>query len=187
MRLDEIEQSTLPPLELYIDNPAKGGDDRGIEWLENKRKRSLENGFNDSDSLNVMGPVTGTYNREAFIPIDILANIKGYHGEQGRVREPDLKWLVSHMKKTGKLPPSEAYNHGEYPPLIAVDQRGEVRVLEGNHRIMAAKKVGFEVLPVTIRFFNGGEQEQSILSPDKVEQYDTKALSQGYTFGKYQL
>jgi len=38
---------------------------------------------------------------------------------------------------------------------------GSAWVNEGNHRIMAAAELGWETLPVEIRYFDGGERAKS--------------------------
>ena len=179
MLLFEVS-TTISPLQLKTDNP-------GGSWLEHKKNTTLESGKDEYGFFVNVGTVTGYYNREAFLPVSILKNIKGRLGEQGKVRQHDLEWIRNNFKQTGKLPQSDAYDHKEYAPLIIVDQEGTAMVYEGNHRIMAASLENIDVLPVTIRYFNGGEEVNGLLQPDKVKSLDSGILSKGYGFGKYRL
>lgn len=180
MRIDEILTENIQPLKLSVDNP-------GSRWLESKRKASEEAGTNQFGVLNRLGSVTGTFNRPVFLPMNILERIPGARGEQSNVRQDDLESIKQYMSKERKLPPSEHDPFKEYVPFIMVDQRGKAFVNEGNHRIMAASELGFQVLPVEIRYFNGGEDEPGPFSADKVKQIDQSIISRGYGFGKYNL
>jgi hypothetical protein len=74
------------------------------------------------------------------------------------------------MEETGKLPLSDPDDpaSGEYAPFITVGYDGVPWVSEGNHRIMAAKALGWKTLPVELRYFDGGERTEGLLSPEKV-------------------
>lgn len=102
-----------------------------------------------------MGKITGTYDNPVMMKVDDLLKLKGQRGEQSRVREKDLEWLKEHMGKEGKLPEPSGK---EYAPYIEVGYDGVPWVSEGNHRIMAAKALGWDELPVEIRYFDGGEK-----------------------------
>lgn len=175
---DILMESGFSPLSLKVDNP-KGS------WLEDKRKYSEENGRRPSGRLNILGSTTGWFNREAFIPVSLLKNIKGTNDEQKKVRQSDLDWLVNFMGEHGKLPDADWHEFNEYAPMIVIGQDGIPFVNEGNHRIMAADKLGFVALPVEIKYYNGGELEKGILSPDKVSEYDTKMRDAGVFYGRY--
>ena len=92
------------------------------------------------------------------------------------MRKDSLDWLTKNMGKTGKLP---TYKVGENVledvPFITVDQYGRPFVNEGNHRIMAAKKLGWDYLPVEIKYFNGGELEDGPLNPQRLQEFTQQA------------
>lgn len=179
MRYSEIlSEANLPSLTLKTDNP-------GGEWLEHKREDTEREGRRPSGRYNILGSTTGWYNREAFLPVKLLAKIPGTNNEQANVRQADLDWLTDHMGKTGKLPPAEWHEFNEYAPMVVIGQDGVPYVNEGNHRIMAAAKLGFTGLPVEIKYYNGGEIEDGILSPDKVQTFDNQAKQLGISYGSY--
>ena len=66
-----------------------------------------------------------------------------------------------------------------------VDQEGKPWVNEGNHRIAGAALAGVKYLPVEVRFFNGGEQENGVMSPANLTQYHKQAIGEGYTPENY--
>ena len=177
--LFEAKVSPIEPLKIRRDNPQG-------EWLQNKQKKTESYGFNPHGFYSVLGTDTATFNRDVLLPVELLASIKGYSGEQENVRQEDLTWLRQNFQKTDMLPQSDAYFHQEYPPMIGVDQRGVPAVLEGNHRIMAAKTEGLIYLAATVRYYNGGElEDDGLLHPTKVKQMDAEALQKGFAYGVY--
>ena len=74
---------------------------------------------------------------------------------------------MAYMEKTGKLPPDPHGN--EYAPFVMVAYNGEAWVNEGNHRIMAAYRLGWKKMPIEIKYFDGGERvESGIMYPKKI-------------------
>ena len=63
------------------------------------------------------------------------------------------------MEKTGKLPLTKQGE--EYAPFVMVAYNGEAWVNEGNHRIMAAYRLGWKKMPIEIKYFDGGERVES--------------------------
>lgn len=161
---------------LKIDNP-------GGHWLESKRRYNLEDGFNRFNTPKSFGSITGSFSGPVLVPVEVLRSLKGARQEQSNVRQKDLKWLHSHMTKTGRLP--RLPDGSDEVPYIEVWQDGTPYVNEGNHRIMAAHKGHFRYLPVNIRYFTGGEQEWGPLNPSRVQQYHRDALEEGYTLTSY--
>lgn len=135
------------------------------DWLQEQIDYAKEKGADDF-GVPYMGKTTGTYSGNVTLPVDLLASIKGRRNEQNNVRPADLEWLTNHMRETGKLPLTESGK--EYVPYIEVAHDGSVWVSEGNHRIMAAKALGWKTLPVEIRYFDGGERVDGVLAPNKV-------------------
>jgi hypothetical protein len=171
----KFETKTRPDMGFSSDIPNE-------DWLKSKRDISNEYGTKPSGAPKVYGSVTGTYDRTVMMPVDVLAKIKGVNNEQANVRKDDLASLKDVMGKTGRLPQIDGR---DYAPFITVDQNGVPHVSEGNHRIMAAKELGFDYIPVDIRYFNGGEREDGILHPSKVDAYDAQAHEQGKTAETY--
>ena len=69
----------------------------------------------------------------------------------------------------------------QYCPFIMVDRDGEPWVNEGNHRIMAAVKLGWKCLPVEVRYFTGGEDLATAFAPKKLLQLDSAIQTRGYS------
>ena len=159
MRAKEFITESQPSLK--VDNP--GGD-----WLQDKIDYAKKKGPN-SFGVPHMGSVTGYFGGSVYVPVSILKNIPGARGEQNNVRKDDLESLTSYMKKTGKLPPMSQTNDKEYTPFIMVGYDGTPWVNEGNHRIMAAAALGWETLPIELRYFDGGEDVDGPLHPDKLK------------------
>ena len=96
---------------------------------------------------------------------DLLKRIPGARSEQSNVRHDDLKAIMHIMQTTGRLP---QHNGRDYLPFIVVTYDGRPWVSEGNHRIMAAAKLGWDSLPVEIKYFEGGERVHGPLHPAKI-------------------
>jgi hypothetical protein len=138
------------------------------EWLEDKIAYAKKRG-RDSFGVPYMGSTTGYVRQPSHVvlPVSTLARIPGARGEQRNIRQDDLKAIMQIMKDTGKLPLTSSGK--EYVPFICVAWNGEPWVMEGNHRIMAAERLGWETLPVELKYFDGGERVKSgLLYPGKI-------------------
>ena len=166
-----------PRVEFKSDIPNK-------EWLQNKRSITEEDGRKPSGAYRYEGTVTGRFNNTVLLPVDLLAQIPGINQEQQNVRQKDLDSLKQVMGETGRLPQGKN-NGGDYPPFVIVGQDGKPYVSEGNHRIMAAKELGFKYLPVELKYYNGAEIEPGLLSPDIVQALDQEATQQGFSPEQY--
>jgi hypothetical protein len=156
-----IKENIIREAELTVDIPNS-------EWLQGKQEYAKKSG-RDNYGVPYMGSTTGYIRggNNIKVSVDILKNLPGMRGEQGKVRIDDLRAIMDIMKKTGKLPLGR--NGKEYVPYIMVAYNGEAWVNEGNHRIMAAAKLGWSELPVEIKYFDGGEWiEDGPLYPPKI-------------------
>jgi hypothetical protein len=175
---------------LYVYQSNPGG-----EWLQDQINRNKEEGLKDSGAYKRFGPVTGSFTsrenvanttRNVLLPVSVLKNMRGINDEQNNVRQKDLDSIVEYMSEKGKLPPFKGGKDEEhYAPFVNVDFRGIPFINEGNHRIMAAEKLGYKYLPVQVSYYSGGEDVDGILSPQKVIDYNNEAVKQGFTNEKY--
>jgi hypothetical protein len=176
------DQVEVPPVIIQEDNP-------GGNWLKNKRELSIEDGRKKNGVPYRFGSVTmyfkqaGNSNRRTLlIPVDVLAKLQGINDEQNNIRQKDLEAIKKIMSETGRLPQS---NGEDYAPFINVYQDGTPYVNEGNHRIMAAKALGFKYIPVQVDYFNGAELENGVLTPEKAIEYDRQAHQEGFNLNNY--
>lgn len=126
------------------------------EWLQDQIDYAISKGRRNG--VPYMGKGTA-YASDIQVPVSILQSLPGMRQEQQNVRYDDLKAIMKIMKDTGKLPLGR--NGKEYAPFINVAYNGEAWVNEGNHRIMAAAALGWDTLPIEIRYFDGGERIES--------------------------
>jgi len=148
------------------------------KWLKEKIKISNEYGKKPSGAPRSYGSLTGYFSRNILLPVEELAKVKGENQEQQNIRQKDLDAIKKIMSESGRLPKDDI-------PLVAVAQDGTPYIIEGNHRIMAAKDLNFKYLPVEIRYFNGAEQESKFLNPETVSNFDKQAHAEGYTLNNY--
>jgi hypothetical protein len=166
--------------------PKLGTDNPGGEWLQGHRQLNAETGRNAIGAPKRFGPVTGYYrDQKVLVPVDVLAQIPGLAGEQQNVRQDTLQNLIRIMKERGRLPTFSAERDSDYVPFIMVNQDGEAWVNEGNHRIMAAKALGWKYLPTEVRYFSGGEQADGVMSPENIKRYAREAEAAGITMQAY--
>ena len=136
------------------------------EWL-NDAVAYAKQKSPDRNGLPYMGKTTATV-RQVEVPVMLLRRIPGMRNEQQNVRQADLAAIMKIMKDTGKLP-LHTHTGEEYKPFINVAYDGSAWVNEGNHRIMAAYRLGFKTLPVEISYFDGGERiESGPMYPGKI-------------------
>ena len=160
MRAREFISPKLNEAMLVTDVPNE-------EWLNSKIAYAKKSGRN-SFGVPYMGSTTGYVRNpsQVELPVSLLAQLPGARNEQQNVRTKDLEAIVKIMQDTGRLP---LWNGREYKPFIGVAWNGEPWVLEGNHRIMAAAKLGWKTLPVELKYFDGGERvETGVLHPDRI-------------------
>jgi hypothetical protein len=170
----DLNQLGLPTHDL--DKPGEEDLDESIlvtdvpneDWLAGKLEYAKSRG-RDSFGVPYMGSTTAYVRQPSYVelPVDLLARIPGARGEQSNVRYDDLAAIMKIMKDTGKLPLDRRGE--EYMPFVTVAWDGSPWVSEGNHRIMAAKKLGWKTLPVELKYFDGGERIRSgVLYPGKI-------------------
>lgn len=174
-----------PAIQIYSDIPNQ-------RWLQEKKEYSSKGGKKPSGAPRRFGTQTGKFilegnvvnrKRNVLMPVDVLARIKGENSEQQNIRQKDLEAIKKIMSETGRLPQGV---DGDYVPFINVDQDGNAYVSEGNHRIMAAKALGFKYLPVEIVYFNGGELNRiGDIPPKDVIAYDLQAQDDGFSLSNY--
>jgi len=158
------------------DMPKIIRDNPGGDWLTQKRKYAEAQGTKPSGAFKYPGELTASYNNTVYLPVSVLEKIPGENMEQFNVRQGSLDWLTKEMSEKKRLPTYEAGGK-EYDnaPFITVDSRGRPFVTEGNHRIMVAKQLGWQYLPVEIRYFNGGELEDGPFNPKQLEKFTKQA------------
>ena len=121
----------------------------------------------DLDEFNV-GKFDGVtmYTRNIVVKPEELKGIKGYQGEEKRVKTPSgedsqkLKDLKESIAKEGYRPYSN--------PNIIVNHKGEPFVLEGNHRIQEAIDSGRPTIAVDIQYLTTGYRADGPLNPQKL-------------------
>ena len=158
---DGVQFAVLDPSHIQIKQGVTESlrvDVPNEEWLQDaieyaKRKSPTHYG------LPYMGKTTATV-RQVEVPVNLLRRIPGMRREQQNVRYNDLAAIEKIMKDTGKLP-IHSHSNEEYKPFINVAYDGSAWVNEGNHRIMAAYRLGWDSLPVEISYFDGGERVES--------------------------
>ena len=136
-------------------------------WLESVREDVRQEG-RDKHGVPWMKKITGYYRKPVTLPVGILSRLPGEHEEHKYPREESLRVIKKVMEETGKLPVS---GEEEYVPYIEVAYDGSAWISEGNHRIFAARDLGWKELPVEIRYFDGGDMAPGDLSPDVVTKY----------------
>ena len=136
------------------------------QWLQDKIDYAKSKG-RDEWGAPFFGTTTAYVRPNPQVSVVRLELLKGMRNEQNNVRKTDLEWLMAYMEKTGKLPPDPHGN--EYAPYVMVAYNGEAWVNEGNHRIMAAFRLGWKKMPIEIKYFDGGERvESGIMYPGKI-------------------
>ena len=136
------------------------------EWLQDQIDYAIKKG-RGRNGAPYMGKTTAYTTDDVSLPLSILKRLPGMSNEQQNVRKDDLAAIMKIMDTTGKLPLTNSGK--EYAPFINVAYNGEAWVNEGNHRIMAAVELGWESLPVQIRYYDGGERiEDGALYPRRI-------------------
>ena len=135
-------------------------------WLEDKIAYARKKG-RDRFGAPYFGATTASVRGDVRVPVDLLKSLPGMRNEQQNVRQDDLAAIMQIMKDTGRLPLTKSGE--EYVPFVVVAYNGEAWVNEGNHRIMAAARLGWDSLPIELKYYDGGERiERGPLYPGKL-------------------
>jgi hypothetical protein len=136
--------------QLRVDVPNEG-------WLADKVAYARKKG-RDRFGAPYFGATTAYIpnDENVVVPVDLLKRLPGMRNEQQNVRQDDLAAIMKIMKDTGRLPLTKSGK--EYVPFIVVAYNGEAWVNEGNHRIMAAARLGWDSLPIELKYYDGGER-----------------------------
>lgn len=159
-----------------------------LDWLQGKIDYAKSRGRDSYGVPYMTSSTTAVVKPNIRLPVSLLKRLPGMRGEQNNVRQKDLEAIMKIMKDTGKLPLTRSGE--EYAPFVVVAYNGEAWVSEGNHRIMAAAKLGWDTLPVELKYFDGGERVKSgPLYPPKIglngPTVDEMALSKYQPMGDF--
>jgi hypothetical protein len=164
--------------------PAMQISNAGSRWMESKRREIAADGPTRYGTPAYFGPVSGVFDRDVMLPVKLLAGVPGLRNEQDLVREPDLRSLLEYCRVNGRFPPSVSASggsNGTYNPFVEIASDGAPWMNEGNHRVMVADMLGWDYIPVEVRYFSGGEREGGPLSPDRIRFLDRAAHAAGHT------
>ena len=152
VRARQIIESATP--ELRRDNP------RG-EWLADEIATCNAAGRGRYGEPRRFGNITAWFTGNVVLPVRLVAGVRGLMGEHTFTRQHSYDWLYNYMSKHGKLPTDGA-------PFIMVAHDGSAWMNEGNHRVKVAKALGWDSIPIELRYYSGGELVDGPWSPDKV-------------------
>jgi hypothetical protein len=132
-----------------MENPILRQDHGPEGWLDSVRKHRIADAKTRGKRPPYLGEVTADFTAPLHLPASWLAKLPGYSGEHLRPPRPASTTYIHGALSKGKLPGG--------PPLVGVDVFGKHWVVEGNHRIREAARLG-KTLPVEVRYFDGGDK-----------------------------
>ena len=133
-------------------------------WLQEKLAYTREDGVNQWGVPRTMGPITGSFNREIRLPVELLATVPGERAEQANVRADSLRYIRANFDEVART-----------AVYVEVDPNGKAWMAEGNHRVIVAAELGVTSLPVHVRFFTGGERLATDFEPQRLVELDAQS------------
>ncbi len=146
-------------------------DNPGGEWLQHKIKQAEKTAArHDGNSYAKFfsGSVTGSLNNIIALPVNLLNKIEGANDEhlyRNNKGGEKFERLNKDLQKKGA---EKIYK--DSPILVGVNHKGVPYILEGNHRVSVALANGIKTIPVEVKYWNGGEGVQGVLTPEIVKQ-----------------
>jgi ribosomal protein S18 acetylase RimI-like enzyme len=136
-------------------------DNPGGDWLANKQSYAFEY----PRMKGIDGAITGWMGGKSdlFLPTHILKSIEPLNNEKRVAGEPRFDDLMSSVSKEG-FDPHQKGNK----VVVAVNHRGQPFVLEGNTRVSVAHAMGVPSVKAEVRYWNGAEEADGPMHPDKV-------------------
>jgi hypothetical protein len=136
------------------DNPS--GD-----WLESKQARAAQH----PDMKFMTGSITGVIGGRSnmFLPTHILKGIAGLNDEVRTEGVHKYDSLLAGAQKGGFDPDQEGNK-----VVVGVNHYGQPYLLEGNTRVAVAHAMGVPKVKAEVRYWNGAEEADGPMRPDKV-------------------
>jgi len=136
-------------------------DNPGGDWLANKQNYAFEY----PRMKGIDGAITGWMGGKSdlFLPTHVLKSIEPLNNEKRVAGEPRFDDLMSSVSKEG-FDPHQKGNK----VVVAVNHRGQPFVLEGNTRVAVAHAMGVPSVKAEVRYWNGAEEADGPMHPDKV-------------------
>jgi len=136
-------------------------DNPGGDWLAKKQSYAFEY----PRMKGIDGAITGWMGGKSdlFLPTHVLKSIEPLNNEKRVAGEPRFDDLMSSVSKEG-FDPHQKGNK----VVVAVNHRGQPFVLEGNTRVAVAHAMGIPSVKAEVRYWNGAEEADGPMHPDKV-------------------
>ena len=136
-------------------------DNPGGDWLANKQSYAFEY----PRMKGIDGAITGWMGGKSdlFLPTHVLKSIEPLNNEKRVAGEPRFDDLMSSVSKEG-FDPHQKGNK----VVVAVNHRGKPFILEGNTRVAVAHAMGVPSVKAEVRYWNGAEEADGPMHPDKV-------------------
>jgi len=136
-------------------------DNPGGDWLESKQSHAFEY----PRMKGIAGAITGWMGGKSdlFLPTHVLKSIEPLNNEKRVAGEPRFDDLMSSVSKEG-FDPHQKGNK----VVVAVNHRGKPFILEGNTRVAVAHAMGVPSVKAEVRYWNGAEEADGPMHPDKV-------------------
>jgi hypothetical protein len=136
-------------------------DNPGGDWLANKQNYAFEY----PRMKGIDGAITGWMGGKSdlFLPTHVLKSIEPLNNEKRVAGEPRFDDLMSSVSKEG-FDPHQKGNK----VVVAVNHRGKPFILEGNTRVAVAHAMGVPSVKAEVRYWNGAEEADGPMHPDKV-------------------
>ena len=136
-------------------------DNPGGDWLANKQSYAFEY----PRMKGIDGAITGWMGGKSdlFLPTHVLKSIEPLNNEKRVAGEPRFDDLMSSVSKEG-FDPHQKGNK----VVVAVNHHGKPYLLEGNTRVAVAHAMGVPSVKAEVRYWNGAEEADGPMHPDKV-------------------
>lgn len=159
-------QGTFDPNDPDITKAGGGSvdfvkDNPGGDWLAKKQSYAFEY----PRMKGIDGAITGWMGGKSdlFLPTHVLKSIEPLNNEKRVAGEPRFDDLMSSVSKEG-FDPHQKGNK----VVVAVNHRGKPFILEGNTRVAVAHAMGVPSVKAEVRYWNGAEEADGPMHPDKV-------------------
>jgi len=136
-------------------------DNPGGDWLAKKQSYAFEY----PRMKGIDGAITGWMGGKSdlFLPTHVLKSIEPLNNEKRVAGEPRFDDLMSSVSKEG-FDPHQKGNK----VVVAVNHHGKPFILEGNTRVAVAHAMGVPSVKAEVRYWNGAEEADGPMHPDKV-------------------
>lgn len=145
----------------------KGSFNKVANWLSIIFENDLSTEYSKQDNLEeINDEIKETYLQIGTLTLDTLEGATGINGEQRKWTTDEYgpgRYFGTYSKEEWEEFLKDVEANGIIDPLVLImNTDGEIKILEGNHRVEAARQLNLNSVPAKLYYLGNSEQKYKI-------------------------